>query len=163
MSLGSNLYFTADEYRDRWDRVQRAMAARGYDTLIIWQRGAGTFDRVGDVYWLTNFVMNGSGQDPASEEGGAPYTFCAVLMRRGQEPELHVGLPAGDLDLSQVVCGRTVSHPENLMKGLAAYLTAQGIEGRIAVVGDDVLPGMYDRQLRRHTPQLEWQDRKSVV
>ena len=90
MSSGSNLYFPADEYRDRWDRVQRAMAARGYDTLIIWQRGAGTFDRVGDVYWLTNFVMNGSGQDPASEEGGAPYTFCAVLMRRGQEPELHV-------------------------------------------------------------------------
>jgi len=163
MSSGSNLYFPADEYRDRWDRVQRAMAARGYDTLIIWQRGAGTFDRVGDVYWLTNFVMNGSGQDPASEEGGAPYTFCAVLMRRGQEPELHVGLPAGDLDLSQVVCGRTVSHPENLMKGLAAYLTAQGIEGRIAVVGDDVLPGMYDRQLRRHTPQLEWHSDETLL
>jgi len=64
------------------------MAERGHDTLIVWQRGAGTFDRVGDVYWLTNFVMNGSGQDPASDEMGAPYTFCAVLMRRGLEPEL---------------------------------------------------------------------------
>ena len=90
------------------------MAARGYDYLLIWQRGAGTFDRVGDVLWLTNFVMNGSGQDPASEEIAAPYTFCAVLIRRGREPELHVGLPAEDLDLSRVVCGEVISHPENL-------------------------------------------------
>ena len=110
-------------------------------------------------YWLTNFVMNGSGQDPASDELCAPYTFCAVLMRRGREPELHVGLPPGDLDLSHVVCGKTVSHPENLMTGLGTYLRAEGIEGRIAVVGDDVLPGMYDRLLRRHTPQIEWHSR----
>ena len=163
MSPGSRSYFTVEEYQDRWTRVQRAMATRGYDTLIVWQRGAGTFDRMGDVYWLTNFVMNGSGQDPASEETGAPYTFCAVLMRRDREPELHIGLPAGDLDLSEVVCGRTVSHPENLMKGLAAYLAAEGIEGRIAVVGDDVLPGMYDRQLRRYTPQIEWHSDETLL
>jgi Xaa-Pro dipeptidase len=158
-----SLYFKADEYRDRWCRVHEAMAARDYDTLLVWQRGAGTFDRVGDVYWLTNFVMNGTGQDPASDELCAPYTFCAVLMRRGLEPELHVGLPPGDLDLSLVVCGKTVSHPENLMKGLGAYLQAEGIEGRIAVVGDDVLPGMYDRLLRRHTPQIEWHSDETLL
>lgn len=153
---GSGSFFPPEEYRDRWKRVDQAMVARGYDTLLIWQRGAGSFDRVGDVLWLTNFVMNGSGQDPASEEFGAPYTFSAVLVRRGQEPELHVGLPAGDLELSRVVCGKVVSHTENLMTGLAGYLCAQGIEGRVAVVGDDVLPGMYDRLLRRDTPQIEW-------
>ena len=153
---GPDLFFAPEEYRARWERVDRAMAARGHDTLLIWQRGAGTFDRVGDVLWLTNFVMNGSGQDPASEESGAPYTFSAVLIRRGREPELHVGLPADDLELSGVVCGKVVSHTENLMTGLAAYLRAQGIEGRVAVIGDDVLPGMYDRLLRHHTPQIEW-------
>ena len=149
-------FFAPEEYRERWGRVHQAMGNRGYDTLIVWQRGAGTFDRVGDVLWLTNFVMNGTGQDPASDEIGAPYTFSAVLLRRGREPELHVGLPPADLELSRVVCGKTVSHPENLMTGLAAYLRAEGIEGRVAVVGDDVLPGMYDRLLRRHTPQIEW-------
>jgi Xaa-Pro dipeptidase len=149
-------FFAPEEYRARWARVDQAMAAGGYDHLLIWQRGAGTFDRVGDVFWLTNFVMNGSGQDPASEAYGAPYTFSAVLIRRGREPELHVGLPAEDLELSRVICGEVISHPENLMTGLAAYLSAQGIEGRIAVVGDDVLPGMYDRLLRQHTPQIEW-------
>src|ERR1700736_1043210 len=157
------MFFTRDEYTERWNKVSTAMAARGYETLLVWQRAAGTFDRIGDVYWLTNFVMNGSGQDPASEEIGAPYTFCAVLMRRGREPELHVGLPAGDLELSKVVCGKTVSHPENLMKGLAAYLQAQSIEGRVAVVGDDVLPGMYDRLLRRHTPQIEWHSDETLL
>jgi Xaa-Pro dipeptidase len=155
-STRSDLFFPPEEYQARWARVHQAMAARGYEHLLIWQRGAGTFDRVGDVLWLTNFVMNGSGQDPASEEIAAPYTFCAVLIQRGREPELHVGLPTEDLDLSRVVCGEVISHPQNLMTGLAVYLSTQGIEGRIAVVGDDVLPGMYDRLLRRHTPQIEW-------
>lgn len=150
------MFFTRDEYIERWNKVSTAMAAQGYETLLVWQRAAGTFDRIGDVYWLTNFVMNGTGQDPASEEIGAPYTFSAVVIRSGREPELHVGLPASDLDLSQVVCGKVVSHPQNLVTGLAEYLRAQGIEGRVALVGDDILPGMYDRLLRRHTPQIEW-------
>jgi Xaa-Pro aminopeptidase len=160
---GSGGYFAPEEYRDRWSRVHEAMAVRGYEHLLIWQRGAGTFDRIGDVYWLTNFVMNGSGQDPASEEYGAPYTFSAVLIRRGREPELHVGLPAAELDLNPIVCGTVVSHPENLMTGLAQYLLAQGIEGRVAVVGDDVLPGMYDRLLRLHTPQIDWHADESLL
>jgi Xaa-Pro aminopeptidase len=150
------MFFTRDEYSERWKKVSAAMSAQGYETLLVWQRAAGTFDRIGDVYWLTNFVMNGTGQDPASEEIGAPYTFSAVLIRRGREPELHIGLPASDLDLSQVVCGQVVSHPQNLVTGLAEYLRVQGIEGRVALAGDDILPGMYDRLLRRHTPQIEW-------
>jgi Xaa-Pro aminopeptidase len=150
------MFFAREEYRERWDRVSKAMAAKGYETLLVWQRAAGTYDRIGDVYWLTNFMMNGTGQDPASEEGGAPYTFSAVLIRRGREPELHVGLAQSDLDTSRVVCGKIVNHPQNLMTGLAEYLRAEGIEGPVALVGDDILPGMYDRLLRRHTPQIEW-------
>jgi Xaa-Pro aminopeptidase len=157
------MFFPKDEYRERWERVSNAMSAKAYEWLLVWQRGAGTFDRVGDVFWLTHFVMNGTGQDPASEEIGAPYTFSAVLMRRGQEPELHVGLPVADLDLTEVVCGKVVSHPRNLMTGLAEYFRAEGIEGRIALVGDDVLPGMYDRLLRRETPQIDWRSDESLL
>jgi Xaa-Pro dipeptidase len=43
-----------------------------------------------------------------------------------------------------------------MMVKFALYLRSAGIEGRVAVVGDDVLPGMSDRVLRRHTPQIEW-------
>jgi Xaa-Pro aminopeptidase len=49
------------------------------------------------------------------------------------------------------------------MTGLAQYLHTQGIEGRVAVVGDDVLPGMYDRLLRLHTPQIEWHADETVL
>jgi Xaa-Pro aminopeptidase len=155
--------FQPDEYRGRWARVWNSMQAKGYEWLLVWQRGAGAYDRVGDVFWLTRFVMNGSGQDPASEEYGAPYTFSAVLMRRGSEPELHVGLPEAELDLSGVACGRVVSHAQNLMQGLAQHLAAAGVEGRVALVGDDVLPGLYDRQLRRATPQIEWRSDETLL
>jgi Xaa-Pro dipeptidase len=150
------MFFPPEEYRERWARVSDAMSAKGYGWLLVWQRGAGTYDRVGDVFWLTHFVINGTGQDPASEEIGAPYTFCAVLMRCGEAPELHVGLQEAELDLSEIVCGKVVSHPRNLMSGLAEHLHAQGVKGRVALIGDDILPGMYDRQLRRLTPQIEW-------
>lgn len=150
------MFFTLDEYRERWRRVTQAMAAKGYETLLVWQRAAGTFDRIGDVYWLTNFMVNGTGQDPASEDFGAPYTFSAVLIRQGHEPELHLGLPESYVDRSRVACGKVVSHTQNLMTGLAQYLRAEGIEGRVALIGDDTLPGMYDRLLRRHTPGIEW-------
>ena len=150
------MFFDRREYVSRWERVAAAMALRGYETLLVWQRAAGTYDRIGNVYWLTNFTINGTGQDPASEEGGAPYTFAAVLIRRGREPELHVGLPPQEVDVSRIVSGKIVHHQSNLMHGLANYLRDARIEGRVALVGDDILPGMYDRQLRSRTPQIEW-------
>jgi Xaa-Pro aminopeptidase len=148
--------FTRDEYAARWARVQQAMATAGYDNLVVWQRSAGTYDKVGDVYWLTNFQTNGTGQDPATDATGAPWTFSAVLFRKGQEPELHVGLTEEYLDRPNIVCGKLVMHEPNMMVKFAEYLRSAGIEGRVAVVGDDILPGMSDRLLRRHTPQIEW-------
>ena len=74
------------------------MAAAGYENLVVWQRSAGTYDKVGDVYWLTNFQTYGTGQDPGTEATGAPWTFSAVLIRKGQEPELHIGMTEDDID-----------------------------------------------------------------
>ncbi len=73
---GSSIGFSREEYEARWARVQAAMAAAGYENLVVWQRSAGTYDKVGDVYWLTNFQIYGTGQDPATEATGAPWTFC---------------------------------------------------------------------------------------
>jgi Xaa-Pro dipeptidase len=153
---GSPIGFTRAEYEARWARVQAAMAAAGYENLVVWQRSAGTYDKVGDVYWLTNFQTYGTGQDPGTDATGAPWTFSAVLIRKGQEPELHVGLTEDDIDRPSLVFGKLVMHEPNMMVRFAEYLRSAGIEGRVAVVGDDVLPGMSDRVLRRHTPQIEW-------
>jgi Xaa-Pro dipeptidase len=149
------MYFSSEEYADRWRRVSVLMDKQGYDCLVVWQRGAGGYDRVGNVYWLTNFVPCGTGQDLPDEVNSGGYSFAAVVFRGEREPELHIAQPLKDFDSSSVVCGELMSHP-NLMTGLAEYLGTQGIEGKVALVGDDVLPAMYDRMLRRHTPQIEW-------
>ena len=44
MRLG--MFFTRSEYLSRWQRVQAAMAAAGYENLLVWQRSAGTYDKV---------------------------------------------------------------------------------------------------------------------
>jgi Xaa-Pro dipeptidase len=159
------MFFPREEYEARWRKVAAAMQDRGYENVLVWQRSAGTYDRLGDVYWLTNFRTNGSGQDPVYPGGdlagsawtfGAPWTFSAVLLRRGHEPELHLGLPATFVDPSLYICGKLVHHEPNLIQGLARYFREQGIEGQVIVVGDDILPGMYDRLLRQETPQIEW-------
>ncbi len=150
------VFFSKDEYLARWARVQAAMAAAGYENLLVWQRSASGYDRVGDVYWLTNFYTNGSGQDPISEELDEPWTFAAVLMRKGHEPELHIGLTDGTFDGSKIFCGKVVQHTPHMTAKIAQYLRDERIEGRVAVVGDDVLPGRFDRILRQGTPQIEW-------
>jgi Xaa-Pro dipeptidase len=63
---GHEMFFTKSEYCDRWQRVQAAMAEAGYENLLVWQRSAGTYDKIGDVYWLTNFHTYGTGQEPAT-------------------------------------------------------------------------------------------------
>jgi Xaa-Pro aminopeptidase len=159
---GSEVLFTKDEYLARWERVQAAMTAADVETLLVWQRSAGTYDKVGDVYWLTNFHTFGTGQSVPNEYAD-PYTFSAVLIRRGRQPEVHIGLPKEEVDVSRVVCGKLISHQPSLMLGLAEYLRAEGIEGRITVVGEDVLPGVYDRLLRGHTPQIEWVSNEELL
>ena len=155
-STASEILFSKDEYHARWQRVQAAMAAAGYEHLIVWQRSASTYDKVGDVHWLTNFVTNGTGQDPWSDATDEPWTFAAVLMRKGHEPELHIGISRDSIDAPKVVCGKLVVHQGHMMVKLADYLRTEKIEGRVAVVGDDVLPGVFDRALRSHSPQVTW-------
>jgi Xaa-Pro aminopeptidase len=157
------MFFNRNEYVDRWQRVQVAMADAGYENVVFWQRSAGTYDKIGDVLWLTNFHTFGTGQEPGNAEYGDPFTFSAVLIRKGQEPELHIGLSPDVFDLSRVVCGKVVSHEPNMMVTFAEYLRAQGVQGRVAVVGDDVLPGMYDRVLRQHSPQIEWVSEEQLL
>ena len=155
--------FSREEYQERWRRVQAEMAAAGFDNLLVWQRSAGTYDKVGDVYWLTNFYTQGSGQDPLGEELDEPWTFAAVLIRKGREPELHVGLSDDAMDATKVFCGKVVHHASHMMLTMAQYLRAERIEGRVAVVGDDILPGIFDRVLRRHTPQITWETREGFL
>ena len=37
-------------------------AARGVATAVVWGRSGGTYDRASDIYYLTNYYGNNSGQ-----------------------------------------------------------------------------------------------------
>ena len=54
-------YFPADEYHDRWRRVNARMAEAEFETAVVWGRSAGTYERCGDVLYLTNFYGTSSG------------------------------------------------------------------------------------------------------
>ena len=155
--------FPRSEYEQRWARAYSAMARHGYETMIVWQRGAGGFDRAVNVHWLSNFVAVGSGQDWADEAASLGWSFAALVFHRGADPELHTGQFEEQTDTSAIHCGEIFFHTGDVLRGLAAHLSALGVEGQVAVVGDDTLPGLYDRALRRLTPQIEWKTEEYLL
>ena len=154
--MGKASDFPRDEYEGRWTKVWKAMRAKGYDTLLVWSRGATSYDRLGNGWWLTNFANGGTGQDWADNVQMGSWTFNAVLFRDGKEPELHAAQPPSETEYDRAVCGELFIHEPSVVTGIAEHFRKNGIQGRVAVVGDDVLPGLYDRKLRSLTPQVEW-------
>lgn len=154
--MAQTSYFPREEYEQRWSRVWAAMRAKGYETLLVWSRGATSYDRLGNGLWLANFANTGTGQDWADDVQMGSWTFNAVLFRDGKEPELHTAQPQSETEYDRAICGELFVHEPSVVTGLAEYFRKTGIQGRVAVVGDDVLPGLYDRKLRSLTPQVQW-------
>jgi Xaa-Pro dipeptidase len=148
------MYFPRDEYEQRWTKVLDAMHAQGYETLVVWQRSGGAFDRLGDLFWLANYASAVSGQESPSVYGFGR-AFAALLFRQGQAPELHIAEEPDTVDLDEIPVDQVYGHT-NLIIGLAGRLKELGVEGRVAYVGDDFLPALYYRTLLEATPGIEW-------
>jgi Xaa-Pro aminopeptidase len=156
VARGSRLYFPLDEYRRRWDGVQAELAARGYETAVIWQRTGGSYDRAGDVWYLSGYASHASGQEPSVGANAVGRSFAALLVRKDHEPQLHISEPVSTVDPELVAVDDIVAHNANLALGLAGQLEQLGIEGRVAYVGDDFLPAQLYRFLTEATPEIEW-------
>lgn len=149
MSTG---YFSQDEYERRWDEVHTAMVTQGLDTAVVWGRSAGTYERCGDVLYLVNYYGNMSGQGldtPISTARG----IAAVILRRGQTPELQADEPLPRTDL---IATDRVQWSRNTVKAVADSLQASGTSGRVGLVGTDFFPMKYWRQLESMTSDIEW-------
>lgn len=142
------MYFPREEYEERWRRVYGVMKARGYETAVVWGRSAGTYERCGDILYLTNFYGTVSGQ--GLDRTGA---FSAVILRRGEVPELHVGEPDTPTD---ILATGHVEWDIDPFRSVANVLKRRGIEGQVALVGADFLPVRYARQLEEQTPGVSW-------
>ena len=153
------MYFPHAEYESRWAALSAELRRRGYETVIVWQRTGGGYDRAGNVWYLSNYAAHNIGQEQ-SEFGGVGNAFAALVMHAGEPPELHVLAP--DLSNheaieSQYVAVETIiGHHGDLAAGLARHLTDSGVTGRVAYVGDDFLPAQMYRTLLAGTPQIEW-------
>jgi len=143
-------HFPVEEYEGRWSRVHEEMRRRGLPTAVVWGRSGGTFDRAGDVLYLTNYYGNNSGQGYDN-----PYTHCrafsAVILREGQEPELLIDDSWPRMDL---IATSRVSWSRNPVNAVAEAL--RGTVGRVGLCGSDFFPMKYWNELKEATPDIEW-------
>ena len=140
-------YFPLEEYEVRWKRVQEAMRARGLDIAVVWSRSAGTYDRCADLLYLANYYGNQPGQGRRGPAG-----FAALVMRRGEPPELFADVQ--DVRHELVATDR-VHACENTFEAVAEAL--QALEGRtVGLIGTDTIPMKYWSHLQGRTPRIDW-------
>lgn len=153
------MYFPQDEYEARWPRVYAELERRGYDHAVVWGRSAGTYERCGDVLYLTNFYSTHSGH-----EGDTPLwnarSFAAVILSERGTPELHTDEADSPLDL---IATSSVDWHWDVIAGVAEALKRRRIEGRVALVGSDFLPVKYARQLESLLPEITFEPEDDLV
>jgi Xaa-Pro dipeptidase len=144
-------YFPREEYHERWRRVHEAMRQRGHDTVVVWSRSGGSYDRCADVLYLVNFYSQASGQGLDTAVFNAR-GLNAVILQEGQTPELQAdeAWPRKDL----VATDRIEWHHDPV-RGVAESLRRRKVR-RVTLVGSGILPLKYWLQLREATPGIEW-------
>ncbi|HTT95146.1 MAG TPA: M24 family metallopeptidase [Solirubrobacterales bacterium] len=154
--VGTRTYFPREEYQKRLSALEAELTSHGYGAMVIWQRTGGSYDRAGDVYYLTSYASQSSGQELSAGASQLGRSFAALLVRVGEEPELHICEPAETVDMRLVAIERIVGHEQNLPAGLGARLRELGIEGKVAYLGEDFLPLQMHRALVEAAPGIEW-------
>ncbi|HEX2088823.1 MAG TPA: M24 family metallopeptidase [Actinomycetota bacterium] len=149
------MYFPQDEYEERWRRIYDAMEVKGIATALVWGRTAGTYERHGDLLYLTNYYSSQSGHD-YDTDWWTGLGFSAVLMHERDVPLLVADEPDYPSELLPIAVERVV-WGENVLVTVAEVLKARGItEGRVALVGEDFLPAKYYRLLTEALPGVEF-------
>jgi Xaa-Pro dipeptidase len=148
------LYFPPEEYEARWRQVSDEMAGQGLDVALVWSRSAGGYEKFADVFYLTHYYSNQSGQ--ADEDAWLGVGFAALILENGQAPELIADLT--DFPREQVATDRVVrSDDPNRVRLVAETMRRRGFsDGRVALVGDGFLPWRYARILQEELPGVEW-------
>ena len=150
------MYFPQVEYEDRWRRVYEELGRRGYEVAVVFGRSGGTYERCGNVLWLTNFYSSVSGHGLR----GRTQAFSAVILADGEMPELHTGEPAPNPDLLATDRVRwDVSDPTrgaDPIASVAAGLRERKVSGPVAMVGFDFLPVLQFQRLEELVPEVTW-------
>lgn len=145
-------YFPQEEFEARWAKVEAGLKAKGLDTALVWGRSAGTYERSGDVLYLTGYYGTHSGQGmdtPLTTARG----FASVLLQAGRPPELMADEPGPNPAL---LATDRVGWSRDTIRGSAEMLARRGIRGRVGFVGSDFFPIKYWEAFKAATPAIEW-------
>lgn len=145
--------FSRTEYENRWSRALAAMKSHGLETAVVWGRTASTFDRAGDVIYLSNYFSSkvGQGFDAAPFAARA---YCSVVLKQGHDPilvaddpDVHVGVVSvSDYRVGNDPVARTME----VLRELAP-------SGPVGFVGSDFFPMKYWNRLNEQFPGIDWQ------
>ena len=151
--------FRPEEYERRWRGVCGEMRSRGHAAALVIGRGGGTYDRCGDVLYLTNYYSSASGQEVDNPLNTAR-SFSAVLVEEGREPQLVADDPDPRLDLLST--GHVSGHSDPVSAAGRA-VAERGIDGPVALVGADFLPLKYWRLIEEAAGGIDWVEDDTLV
>jgi Xaa-Pro aminopeptidase len=140
-------YFPLEEYTQRWSRVEAAMQSQSLDVAVVWSRSAGTYDRCADVLYLANYYGNQPGQGRRGPQG-----FAALILRRGQTPELLADVQ----DLRpELIATERARGCANTFEAVGQIIRELGSR-RVGLVGSDTIPMKYWGLLQSLAPDAQW-------
>ena len=135
------------------------MKRRGIQVAVVWGKTSASFDRAGDIIYLTNYFSCTSGQGGDISTHKAR-TFCAVVLQQGEIPELHADDP--ELRPELVSTNRVRNHPDPVDSVINA-LGERGVSGPVAFAGSDFFPVKQWRRLVEANPDIQWNIQDDLV
>jgi Xaa-Pro aminopeptidase len=145
-------YFPRAEFEARWAKVNDALRAKGLEAAVVWGRSGGTYERSGDVLYLTGYYGTHSGQGMDTPITTAR-AFASVVLRDGETPELMADEPGPNPAL---LATDRVGWSRNTIQGTADLVNRLGLKGRVGFVGSDFFPIKYWDAFKAATPGIEW-------
>jgi Xaa-Pro aminopeptidase len=145
-------YFPQEEYEDRWRRVYAEMRSRGFESAVIWGQSAGTYERCGNVLYLTNYYSSQSGHEEDTDTWMG-VGFSAVLLSSEAVPTLVTDMP--DPDPEQLAV-EDVIWEANVVMAVVNAMRDRGIRDEVALVGYDFLPAKYFHVLEKELPDVRF-------
>jgi Xaa-Pro aminopeptidase len=144
-----------DEYRERQGRFASALAPAGLEGALVVSRGGGTFDRFGDVRYLTGhyqpFVYL---PDNPPRWSGRSHTVC-VITAEGRTV-LCVSVP-GEFGHDPMGVDDVRAGPDFMEVVIGAAKDLGLDRGAVGLVGLDVLPGSLWDRLRAGLPDVRFE------
>ena len=141
-----------DEFAERRQNCREKARERGLAGLMIWSRGGGSYCRHANVDYLANHYM-----EYVNLPDFLPYwsirSHCMLLLPVEGEPILLLSTPEYRKDLVTV---KDVRYNPNLFEEIDKAVRESGLaEGRVGLVGSDVLTVEHNRKISAKLPDME--------